>query len=277
MYTLNKLIRQALSGILTLAAFLGTSFEGQAQSYIFIPDSPHYTETFNGLTPGSPITSIDWTNTQGNVVGAASSDPEYPGSIYITNSVSTQNQVTSTSLPLSDLPSSSVYYVSGYFYRNGANSGGRVLLRLDQSANYVGGFGIDSNGNFVLYSDSLHVSALPPVNTKQWYEIAFVVALNEADITQSKGYLFYRNVTAGETEFTLVDDLSGILLGYTESHNFSDFARWRIEGIRNSARIGEMKVGTGTLQVIPEAGTTVLILSVLTVGGVHVARRKRRS
>lgn len=282
---LRHCLRNVLIGIAAITAFSASSNKTNAQGYTFVPNTPLYTEMFNGLDVGDQITTIGWSNSVTENPDAEGGTPPgtgYPGTLVLTNTTSTRNNLTSPVLPALDFGLSNVLYASGYFYSTtGASSGARVLLRYASGGNhkFVGGFGIldTANKSFSLYNDTGWVYSSESAIANHWYEIALVVQLDESDISLSKGYLFVRDATAGETSFRLIEDLAGIPLGYTESHQFSTFTNWRIEGFRSNGRFGLLSVGTGTL-VIPETKTSSLLLfGTLAVGGFCCIRRKQNA
>lgn len=172
--------------------------------------------------------------------------------------------------------SDSTLYFSAWFNRiNNASSGARLVLdygNVGSGGMKLGGFGVmDSSGSKIAlwtWDSTANSGAGGPVWVQSdvsavsnvWYEIALVIQIDSSDISKSLGSLYYRDVTSGQTDFTLVTFNNGATTSFemswfTSGQNARDsFAYWRYESFQGSAQIDNLATGV----VVPEPSAALL-------------------
>lgn len=263
--------------VLTASVFLTNA---NAQLFTFEPEAPRVWIDFENLDIDDPISTIGWTGTgNGNILGA---EPRQPG--INPSGVAIQADASTTRLSAASpaqtvtpaFTSNDTLYFSGWFNRTtSGNSGGAVLLNGSSS---LGGFGIMDTGTnaFILYAQGERLTSSWTATANTWYEIALVIDLNPQDISLSLGYLFVRNVTAGESEFALVEDLAGISMGYTDVLNATHFTHFSTTAFRSSSQIDNLAAGIGTLTQIPELNSLSALGGMILLTSLLLSRMRSR-
>jgi len=256
--------------ILAMAA-LGILPSVEGATLIFEPAAPSALIDFDNLGSGDSISTIGWTGSGTDyILGAAPRQPDINPSgmaIQADNSTTRRNAASPLQTITPAFTLNDTVYFSGWFNRiDAGNSGGAILLNPSEGAGYLGGYGIvDAGSNaFALYDgNGARHSSLQTAAANTWYEIALVIDLNAEDVSLSLGYLFVRNVTAGESAFTLIEDLAGISMAYTDAFNATHFGKFSATSFRNQAQIDNLAAGIGTLTPIPEPSSLPVLGTVL--------------
>ncbi len=270
--------------LVSIALLAGTTRAPAATVLTFTPSQTRTSIDFENLASGASASTIGWTGSEvANVTGTSPRQPTSSlGSRVIqVDSGTTRRVITSSAQTITPAftTSETIYFQGSINRTTSASSGARVVLRNSANAN-LGGFGVvdalasnnvanpfglmTANGTWYYSSEAVAANA--------WYEVRLVIDLNASDITLSVGHLFVRNVTAGEADFRLVEDLSNINMGYTTDLNATQFTYWRIESFRASAQVDNLIGGVGTF-AIPEPTTVAFFTLATLLGCASKARR----
>lgn len=169
--------------------------------------------------------------------------------------------------------SDQVVYFSAWINRTTSGGSGARIMVDDTNAGggttpKMAGFGVmDVAGSaFAFYDPSQGVagtwiaSDLSASHSK-WWEVALVVEIDASDISKSLGSLYVRDITAGQTNFTLVTFEGGTKTSFemhwmTNGRNVRDhFQYWRFTNFRIDAQIDNLAAG---VIAIPEPSVALL-------------------
>lgn len=266
---------------LVTVGLLATNVQVQASPILILNDQRNIVN-FESLQPGDAV----WGNS--SIVASAPAQPHVnPSSVVMTPSGTDRraafspSQTVSPSFDIGD----TLYFSAWIYMINSSTSGARIQIASENtggstSSGKLGGFGImdTSTDAFSFYTiDSEGTGAWIQSETKAtrqaWYEVVMAIEINTEDVSKSLGYLFVRNHTAGETGYTLIEDLAGIEMSwFTEEHNpANSFQYWRVENFRNGAQVDNLIAGTAVMN-IPEPGSVVSVLGGLLIGGILLRR-----
>ncbi len=276
LHSTSVLVRSGFSrSVFCLTASMAMSLASADAAVVYSPETPRILLDFEGMTADQTLSSTGWTST-----GAANISAKAPrtGSGGATGNVALQaadsgsasdwvalspGQTATPAFSLSD-----TIYFSAYMNRiSSLASGSRVLIRRssDPSTQFLGGFGIVNSGSnyFTAYYDGAWHSTTVSAAANKWYEVALVIQMNAADVSQSLGYLYVRNVTDGGG-YELLTSEAGFNMGYSESFNATQFDTFRLANFRNSAQVDNLAAG---VIAIPEPSGAALIGGSLLLAG----------
>lgn len=184
-------------------------------------------------------------------------------------------------------------YFSAWIYRTAnTTSGARITISETNTGggltNKLAGFGVfDTAGKtFAFYNGSNNTWIESDVKAADnaWYEMALVIEINATDISKSLGSLYVRNVTANQTDFTLITFDGGTktafeMSWFTDDWNARDsYAYWRYDNFRSGAtgitQIDNLAVG---VVAIPEPSVAFLGVGGLLLIPLLRARLYRKS
>lgn len=175
------------------------------------------------------------------------------------------------------------YYISFYLRPAKASStytyGGSLALANVAEGSALNGsyispyFGVADGQNPYFYIRSAGYGTTYNSTTiaiqDHWYEIRLQISVDATTLSNSTGTLYIRDVTAGETTFTALSDLTNINLGLGISQrNPANYTAWLLKG-GNGSEFDNLEFGTGTLPVPEPASVGVLGL----LGALYLARK----
>ncbi len=169
--------------------------------------------------------------------------------------------------------SDNVLYFSAQIYRtNSSTSGARILIDNTNAGggttSKMAGFGVmDVAGAAFAFYDPTEgvagtwISSDMSATHSKWWEVSLVITINETDISKSLASLYVRNLTDGQTDFTLVTFNGGTVTSFemswlTDERNVRDhFQYWRYTNFRSDAQIDNLAAG---VIAIPEPSVALL-------------------
>jgi len=260
LFSVRSFCRMALA---TFAAVCLTATTAPAAVLTFTPTETRSTVDFTGLADGESISTLGWTLDAASLyTGASARNDTSAPQARVVEVGGTATQQNSNGPAVSAEPifaaGETVYFQAAMNRTTAVSSGVRIDLR-DAGGQQLAGFGIVNSGPnaFSVYANGTWHTSATTATAFNWYELRLVIDLNPTDVTLSVGHLFIRNLTANETEFHLVEDLSNLNMGFTPEMNITSFNYWRFFNGRREAQIGNLTAGVGTL-VVPEGGTTAV-------------------
>ncbi len=253
------------------------------------------------LNEGDPLTTISgWTSVaNGNrVVGVAPRTHTGQPSAYVPGPVvagigidattkSTLNSPTvSPSTPFT--AEDTIYFSAVINLYGSASSGVRVMVGdyggAGNSFRNLVGFGAAPDGavgRLQLYHGG-SVIDIPSSGegavtllANNWYELTLVVQQNEADMANSTGYLYYRNLSTNGA-LTLVDTpvSNGFTINLSET-DLPDFSVFRLTEFRYGAQVASLSAGVGVIS-IPEPSSAMMTGAAIAVFGFFYFVKRQR-
>lgn len=237
---------------------------------ILLLDPPVLMLDFEDLDVGDSLADAGWTqNASQFPIGTPRQGGQISGNrVVAMEDDSSNTRLNALSPDLSITPafgSSDTVYFSAKVNKSGANASG-ADFRLQSSAADFGeanfarfGVGDTSStaGQLRLYDGSTTHWSSFSIEETTWYELVLVIELNPTNISESLGSLFYRNLGAGDTTYTLAPDLYQIaMVGFTEDSSPLNFQAFRPQARRN---FQFTDLASGYATIIPEPGAATLL------------------
>jgi len=212
---------------------------------------------FSGLNVGDSITHLPgWSSPAPDDISGV--EPRLPSidseRIVLTCTNGSNRFATSPRQEIAEKFSASddVYFSAWINRYSSASSGARIVFQSEDGISLgaltiepgaPNRFGLsDANGEYRYSSEE--TGAKP--NT--WYEVVLVIRPDDKEVTSSRGYLFYREVST-QDELEIVPGFeAGVLMGYGDSLNATHFETWVLQ-LRNNVQIDNLALGTGKLEV----------------------------
>lgn len=220
----------------------------------------------SSYTPGAVVAGIDIDATTKSTINSPTVSPSTPfakgDTIYL-----------SAVINLYSSSSSGIRIMAGDY--GGPGNAYRNLLGFGAAPDgTIGRLQLSYGGNVIDIPSSGEGAVALAANN--WYELTLVIQQNEADLANSLGYLFYRNLSTNSA-LTLVDTpvSNGFTIDLSE-WALSDFSTFRLTEFRYGAQIASLSAGVGTI-AIPEPSTALMTgVAFATFGSAYLARQRRR-